>query len=134
MSLSNFAENLMLDWAFSTGTSARPTAWFVALHTADPTDDGTVGEIIVANDADYIRKTLGASGLAAAGGGQSLSQVAVSFTPAAGAAAYTVTHVSIWDASTVGNCLMVGAVAVPRTIDNANPFVINSGDLIAALD
>ncbi|MDA3870692.1 MAG: hypothetical protein PF589_12300, partial [Gammaproteobacteria bacterium] len=65
---------------------------------------------------------------------QSLSQVAVSFTPAAGATAYTVTYVSIWDASTVGNCLMTGPLAVDRLIDNANPLVIDIGQLIAALD
>jgi predicted 2-oxoglutarate/Fe(II)-dependent dioxygenase YbiX len=127
----NFAENLLLDWMFTTGTAVRPTAWFVAIHLSDPGEDATGGEVIVADDADYIRKAVTFD---AAASGQSLSTSAVTFTPAVAATAYTVTHISIWDASTVGNPFMKGALLVPRLIDNSNPLVISIGDLIAALD
>ena len=127
----DFAENLLLNWMFTTGTAVRPTAWYIALHTADPTETGAVSEVLVAADSAYARKavTFGAST-----GGQSLSTLQVAHTPAVGATAYTVTHISVCDALTTGNVLMKGALLVPRTIDNANPLVLAIGDIVAALD
>lgn len=127
----DYAENLLLAWMFTTGAAVRPTAWYVALHTADPGETGDANEVLVGDDADYTRKTMT---YAAPSGGQSLSTLAVAHTPAVGATAYTVTHLSICDALTAGNVLMKGALAVPRTIDNANPLSLSAGDLIAAID
>jgi hypothetical protein len=129
--LTNFGENLLLDWMFTAGAATRPTAWFVALHTADPTEAGSTGEMTTGTDADYVRKAVT---FAAAASGQSLSTLQVAHTPAVAAGSYTVTHISIWDAATAGNALMKGALLVPRLINNANPLVINVGDIVAALD
>ena len=131
MSIANYGENLILDWFLTAAAVTRPAAWYVALHSADPTEDGTVGEQTAVADANYIRQAVT---IGAAASGQSLSTTAVSYTPDAAAADFTVSYLSIWDASTAGNCLMYGAMQVSRTINNANPLSIAIGDLVAALD
>lgn len=127
----NYAEDLLLDWAFTTDSVTRPTAWYVALHTADPGETGATAEVVVGTDADYVRKSVT---FASAVSGQSLSSGAVSWTANAGASTYVVTHVSIWDASTAGNCLMKGELLVPVTQNASDTFTIPIGDLVAALD
>ena len=131
MSFTTYGENLLINWSFNTDSVTRPTAWFVALHTADPTETGAVAEMVVGTDADYIRKavTMGTSPT-----GSSASTTQVVFTPAVAAATYTVTHVSIWTAATAGNCIMYGTLATSRAISNANPLTFEIGEIIAALD
>ena len=132
--LTNHGEDMLVTWMFTDATApTRPTAWYVALHTEDPTETGAVGEVLVANDADYTRKTVTFAD-PVAGSGMCLSEVQVSHTPASGATAYTVTHASIWDAATAGNCLMKGALPIPRTISNAAPLTFEIGEIIAAMD
>ena len=43
--LSDHAEKLLLDWMMTSGTATRPTAWFVALYTAAPSDAGGGTEV-----------------------------------------------------------------------------------------
>jgi len=131
MSFTTYGENLLINWAFNVDSVTRPTAWFVAIHTADPTETGATAEMVVGTDADYVRQavTMGTSS-----SGSSASTTQVVFTPAAAAGTYAVTHVSIWDAATVGNCIMYGALATPRSISNASPLTFEIGEIIAALD
>ena len=134
MSFSTYGENLLLNWVF-TATGTAPVALFAALHTGDPTETGAIDEVLVADDAAYTtaagRKSLTYTTSTI---GQCSNVAEVSHTPDGTATAYTVTHVSIWDAQTAGNCLMYGTLQVARTIDNANPIVLAIGDIVAALD
>ncbi len=43
--LSDYAEKLLLDWSMTTGSATRPTAWYVALYTAAPSDSGGGTEV-----------------------------------------------------------------------------------------
>ena len=43
--LSDYSEKLLLDWAMTTGSATRPTAWYVALYTAAPNDAGGGTEV-----------------------------------------------------------------------------------------
>lgn len=129
MSFSNYGENLALTWLFTDSSATRPTAWYVAVHTEDPTEDGSAGELDSSDDAGFVRKSVT---FADASGGQSVSEATVAWTPTTGS--FVVTHVSVWDALTAGNCLIKGALVIPRTVTNASPLAINAGDLIAALD
>ena len=45
MSFTNHLETELLDFAFTTGTATRPTAWYVALYTAAPNDAGGGTEV-----------------------------------------------------------------------------------------
>ena len=133
--LTSAGADLVVKWMFTDAdmTGLRPTAWYVALHTADPTEVGNVGEVLTANDADYTRKTVTFAD-PVTGSGMCLSEVQVSHTPDASASPYTVTHASIWTAATGGTCLMKGALPIPRTISNAAPLTFEIGEIIAAMD
>lgn len=128
--ISTATRDLLLSWVFTADAVTRPTAWYVALHNADPGVDGLLAEQVVANDAAYVRQALT---MGTPVSGQSLSTVAVNYTPDAAAADFTVSYLSIWDASTAGNCLFIGPMQVARTINNANPLSIAIGDLVTAL-
>jgi hypothetical protein len=129
--LSSFAENAALDWLFNTETMpTRPTAWYVAAHTADPTDEGTDAELTSADDAGFTRKSIT---FGAASDGQCDSESSVSWTPT-GTDTFTVTHVSVWDSETGGNCLITGELVVSRSVTASNPFAISAADLVATLD
>jgi hypothetical protein len=129
--LTNYGENLLTTWMFTTTAATRPTAWYVALHTADPTEVGNVGEVTVGTDANYARKAVT---FANPSNGQSLSAAQVAWTVAAGSAGYTVTHASIWDALTGGNCLMKGQLPVQRVQAANDVLVFAIGEVIAAMD
>jgi len=131
MSLPNYSENLLLAWMLTTGSATRPTAWYVALHTADPTETGAVGEVVVGTDSAYVRKAIT---MGAPSGGQSLSTSQVSWTVNSGSAGYTVTHASIWDAVSSGNCLFSGALAVPRALVASGVLTFEIGEVVAALE
>ena len=43
--LSDHAEALLLDWLMTADAVTRPTAWYVALYTAAPSDSGGGTEV-----------------------------------------------------------------------------------------
>lgn len=125
--LSNFAENLLLNWLLTTGTATRPTAWYVSLHTADPTDAGTGTEV---SGGSYARVS---AAFAAASSGATSNSATLTFPTASGSWG-TVTHVGIWDASTSGNLLYYGPLTASASIASGTTYSISSGNLSAALD
>lgn len=125
---SNYAENLVLNWVFTNGAATRPTAWHVALHTANPTEVGNVGEL---SGNGYARQ---AATFAAASGGATENSGALTFGPNTGTNWGSVTHISIWDASTAGNCIAYGALSSPVTINVGDSLVISAGNLDLTLD
>lgn len=130
--LTNFGEDLLVTWMFTTSAATRPTAWFVALHTGDPGETGADDEVVVGTDADYVRKAITFDD-PVSGSGQCLSDAAVSWTVDTGSAGYTVTHASIWDAETAGNCLMKGQLPVARTLVADGVLTFAIGEVIAAM-
>lgn len=123
MSLSNYAENAILDALFN-NTALQKSARYAKLHTGDPGEDGT------ANAAtEATRKSI--TGAAASGGvftsANDLAWTSVSTTE-------TYSHVSIWDASSGGNCLGSGALASSKAVNAGDNFTIASGSLTFTLD
>ena len=57
------------------------------------------------------------------------TNVAMTVTPGS-----NLTHVSIWDAATGGNCLAYGALAQPRSVSSGDTFSIPTGQLSLSLD
>lgn len=100
MSMADWAEIEAVKYLFTAeAMGTRPTVWYVALHTADPTDAGATNEAFgawYARQAVSFTRTLGA--IANTG--------AVTF-PAVTGAGLTVTHISIKDALSGGNTLAV---------------------------
>lgn len=125
--LSDYLENLLLDWSMTAGAATRPTAWYLALYTAAPTDAGGGTEV---STGGYARQTI-AFGAAAAG--TTSNTGTVTFT-ASGASWGSITHIGILDALTVGNLLWHGAMTTPRTIGDGDSleFAIGAVDLTLA--
>ena len=126
--LSDHLEKLLLDWSMTTGTAARPTAWFLALYTAAPSDSGGGTEV---SGGGYARQAI-AFGAAATPEGTTSNTAAVEYT-ADGAAYGTVTHIGIFDASTGGNLLWHGAMTTSRTIGDGDTLSFAEGDVVLTL-
>ena len=125
--LSDYAEDLLLDWAMTTGAATRPTAWYVALFTAAPSDSGGGTEV---STGAYARQSVTFS---AASGGTTSNSGTVSFT-ASGASWGTITHVGIFDSLTTGNLLWHGALTASKTIADGDTLQFDAGNIDLTLD
>lgn len=128
---SNFLENELLDHVLGGGDYTRPGTVYVSLHTADPTDAGSGAEVVTGDWSNYARVavTNNATNWPAASGGSKSNGTVVDFGTATIVTPVDVTHVGIWDASSGGNLLKHGALAVPKTINNADPVSFPAGDI-----
>lgn len=121
MSISNFAENALLD-AIG-GTSFSVTTPYLKLHTGDPGEDGT------ANAAgEYTLKACSFN--SAASGSMGLAS-AVSWTNVS--TSETLTHWSLWNGNTLDvsnqptdDCVWTGAFNSSSTVAAGDTFTITS--------
>lgn len=109
---SNYAENEIADWIGANGAPGAVTNVYVKLHTGAPGDDGTAN---AAGNTTRQEATFDA----ASGGAIALSAT-VSWTNVSTTETYT--HFSLWDNSTAGNCLAVGALASSVAVTAADNF------------
>lgn len=122
--LSDYAEKLLLDWMMTSGSATRPTAWYVALYTAAPSDSGGGTEV---STGGYARQSVAFSAASSPGGTTSNSGE-VSFT-ASGADYGTVTHMGIFDAASSGNLLWHGALTASKTIADGDTLTFAVGNI-----
>jgi hypothetical protein len=122
--LSDYAEKLLLDWSMTTGSATRPTAWYVALYSAAPSDSGGGTEI---STGGYARKSVTFAAATSPGGTTSNTNT-VSFT-ASGANYGTVTHIGIFDALTTGNLLWHGAMTASKTVNDGDTLEFSIGNI-----
>ncbi len=125
MSFANYLEDKVLDHVFGGSAFTQPSAWYAKLHTGDPGENGT------ANAAtETTRKSI--TSWAASSGGSKASSAAISWTSYP--AAETITHISIWDNVSAGNCLGSGALTASKTVAIGDTLTINSGSITITLD
>ena len=122
--LSDYAEKLLLDWMMTTGSATRPTAWYVALYTAAPSDSGGGTEV---STGGYARQSVSFDAASSPGGTTSNSGE-VSFT-ASGADYGTVTHMGIFDAASSGNLLWHGALTASKTVADGDTLTFAVGNI-----
>ncbi len=123
MSISNFGENAILDAIFN-NSALQEASRFVKLHIGDPGEAGT------ANAAgETTRKSV--TGAAAASGTftsvNDLTWTSVSTSE-------TLSHISIWDDLTAGNCYWTGALSVAKAVVAGDTFTIATGSLTVSVD
>lgn len=137
--MTDFLENKIIDWLFRaqaigiTGASAAagtgPTALFIGLFTAVPTDalagtevaGGAYARISVTSAlAGWAGTQAAASTLASSGATGTTSNNGVITFPAPTANWGIVTSFGIFDALTVGNLLVYGTLTVTKTINNGD--------------
>ena len=122
--LSDHAEKLLLDWLMTSGTATRPTAWYVALYTAAPSDSGGGTEL---TGNGYSRQSV-AFDAATSPGGTTANSGDVTFT-ASGGDWGTVTHIGIHDADSGGNLLWHGAMTTSKTIADGDTLQFSTGNI-----
>lgn len=125
-SFSDFLENELLDHVFRNAAYTSPSAVYLALYTANPTDAGGGTEV---STGGYSRQAIT---FGAASGGAIANTSAVSFT-ASGASFGTVTGVGIFDASTAGNLLAWDAITSVAVADG-DTLNFPIGDIDVTLD
>jgi len=123
MSFSDNAETLVLNWVFTSSSATRPTAWYLALFTTDPTDADTGTEVSTSGTA-YARESVTFT----VSGDTASNTAAVEFATAT--ASYgTVSHVGVYDAVTGGNLIAHAALSTAKTIDTGDVLRLPAGDL-----
>jgi len=127
--LSDWAEKAVLDWLMGGATPTRPSARYVALYTAAPSDSGGGTEV---SGSGYSRQAA-TFDAASSPGGTTSNSAAVSFTSSGGSWG-TITHMGIFDASISGNLIWHGAMTASKTIGDGDTleFAIGNIDLTIA--
>ena len=125
-SFTDYTENLVLTWLFTGSSATRPTAWYVGLFTAAPSDTGGGTEVTGNAYARVATGTLSVSGTSPT---NCTNAAAIEFAAASGGNWGTITHVAIFDASTSGNMLGWAALTTSRTINDGDIIRIPAGDL-----
>lgn len=124
MSASNYLELALLDHLFGGADFTRPASVFISLHTANPGETGASSEVAV---GAYARKEVVNDGTgwdaaaAVSGLGTKKNAAIIQFVDPVGANWGTLTHFSIWDAATAGNCLISGALTANVVVNDGDP-------------
>jgi hypothetical protein len=116
MSISNYAENKILDHVTGEAAWTMPTTVYVKLHTGDP------GETATSNAA--TETTRKAASWSAASSGSIATDATIEWTNVSTTETYT--HWSLWDASTAGNALWTGALSASAAVTAGDTFQITS--------
>jgi hypothetical protein len=127
--LTNYAEDLVLDWLFTTGSATRPTDWYVALYTVAPGESGGGTEV---SGGSYARVSASftVSGTAPTTASNS---AAVEFAEAS-ASWGTIVAAGIFDASTSGNLIAFANLTTSKSIDTGDVLRFNTGEIDITLD
>ena len=124
---SDYVENQILNCYLNQTNITAPTAIYVGLHTADPTDAGTGAEV---SGNGYARVAITDKfGTASGTGGSVSSNADITGFTASGGNWGSVTHIGIYDASTSGNLLFHTALDSSATVNDGDSFQISSGNL-----
>jgi hypothetical protein len=116
MSISNYAENKILEHTTGKTAWTMPTTVYLKLHTADPGEAATT-----AAAGETTRKSVS---WASAASGSIASSATVEWTNVASTETYT--HWSLWDASTAGNALWTGALSSSAAVTAGDTFQITA--------
>jgi len=128
-SFSDYTENLVLTYLLTTDSVTRPTAWYVGLFTAAPSDTGGGTEV---SGSGYARKATGTMTVTGTTTAASNS-AAIEFAAASGGNWGTLTHAAIFDALTGGNMLAWAPLATARTINDGDVFRVPAASLTVTL-
>lgn len=123
---SNYLENALINATLRNTAYTSPSAVYVGLFTADPTDANTGTEV---SGGGYSRKqaTFGApsNGVSSTSADMTFDQATADWG--------TITHIGIYDASTSGNLLYHSALNNNKTIETGDIFKIAAGSLVVTL-
>jgi hypothetical protein len=125
MSIGDYLETRILDAVFR-NVSLAVAANYVKLHIGDPGEAGTSNA-----SASTTRKV---ASWAAASAGTIATNTTLTWSGADLTATETLTHISVWDASTAGNHLWNGPLAAPYNVNAGDTFTLTSGTVVVTLN
>jgi len=124
MSASNYLELAILDHILGGPDLTRPASVFVALHTANPGETGDNAEVAVGGyeRKEVVNDNTGWDAAAAVSGlGTKKNAGIIQFVDPVGANWGTITHFSIWDEQSGGNCLLYGPLNSSVVVNDGDP-------------
>lgn len=122
-SLSDYLENKVLDHIFGVASYSPPATVYLALSTADPTEDGS--GLAEPSGNNYARKAI-TFGVAAA---RMISQNAdVTFNQATGPWG-TITHYALFSAASGGNMMAYGQLTTAKQVVAGNTPKVANGEV-----
>jgi len=124
--MSNYLETKILDYVLRDTADWAPTTVYLALHTADPAEDGSGAEV---SGGSYARQAC-AFDPAHATGGNTANTAAESFT---GMPACTVGWIGIWDHASAGNLLFYTAVDASKAVGSGDTISVAAGAVTVTL-
>jgi hypothetical protein len=128
-SFTDYTENLALTYLFNTGAVTRPTAWFVGLFTAAPSDTGGGTEVTGNGYARVSAGTISGSGTATT----FTNAAAIEFAAASGGNWGTIGWAGIYTASTGGTLLAWAPLTTSKAINDGDIFRIPASSLSITL-
>jgi hypothetical protein len=126
MSLSDTFETTTLKWLLTADAVTRPTAWYIGLFTAAPSDAGGGTEV---SGGSYARKSVAFT----VSGNLATNSAAVEFDVAT-ADWGTITSVAVFDAVSGGNMIAYATLTASKTIANGDVLRIPLNDLDITMD
>lgn len=108
--------NKILDHLTGGTAWSQPTNLYVKLHLGDPGTNGTANPSQVTTRAQAHFSAASAGAIALTGTNPSWSMSATE----------TVSHISVWDASTSGNFLWSSQLAVAKSVGSGDTLTLNS--------
>jgi hypothetical protein len=131
-SMTNYLENKVLDDIFNATAYSPPATLYFALFTVAPSDAGGGTEV---SGSNYSRASVTANttNFPSASGGALANGTVITFPTASGSWG-TVVAAAIFDASTSGNMLWWGDLAVSKAITSGDTFSFPVGDVDVTLD
>jgi len=128
-SFTDYTENLALTYLFTTGSATRPTAWYVGLFTAAPSDTGGGTEVSGSGYARVVTGTISGSGTATT----FTNAAAIEFAAASGGNWGTIGWAGIFTASTGGTLLAWAPLTTSKAINDGDIFRIPASSLTITL-
>lgn len=107
--------NRWLDWLFGTSETA-PAASYIKLHTGDPGSAGTA-------NASAVTTRSAVTMASASGGSKSITGTNPSWSMTA---TETISHISLWDASTAGTFLTSVALTASKSVASGDTLNLTS--------
>lgn len=131
MSNTTYASQQIMRLNFSAAAlSARPTQWFVGVHTGDPGVTGAGNEVTVGTDANYARKAVTWTETEEGGITFMRNSADIALNALAVGASYTLQYATIWSAATGGVCLAKLPLASPRAFTAGGIARFSIGELV----
>lgn len=132
--LTDYGEDLALKWLFSTTSVTRPTSWYAAIHlnSSPPTDSSpSTGEI---SGNGYSRQSIGTMTVSGTAPTQAANGSTITFGPNTTSNWGTIGYISVWDASSSGNCLAFGALNSTVAITVGDSLQVAASALVITAD